>query len=279
MCEPVHDYKTDEEDMTPVNLPRKSDVQRQFEHTMEVHGFVEKSKGTNVPVPDEQKPKLEINWSEVPSDFKWAAINADGRVWIYTDKPEKGLRGFVLFNLRSVALLVETGPYSPNWRDTLTERPEEPTVEQPEQPTAKPHKHAALIAEAVQDMTKQIYLKTPQGWIESQLEYVVDDHAGEEQFSFAPLVKPEVTSPLTDDELDEIWKSRFTLDTARRAIANAAHKAALKEVAAMPSKTTLPERNLIEMYVHNEWPRGTFVDLANAAIAEFQAQLLKQLGE
>ena len=25
----------------------------------------------------------------------------------------------------------------------------------------KPHKHAALIAEAVQDMTKQIYLKTP----------------------------------------------------------------------------------------------------------------------
>ena len=57
MCEPVHDYKTDEEDMTPVNLPHKSDVQRQFEHTMEVHGFVEKSKGTFVPVSDEQNLK------------------------------------------------------------------------------------------------------------------------------------------------------------------------------------------------------------------------------
>ena len=70
----------------------------------------------------------------------------------------------------------------------------------------KPHKHAALIAEAVQDMTKQIYLKTPKGWIESQLEYVVEDHAGEDQFSFAPPVKPQFTPEQLQSVLYTIMK-------------------------------------------------------------------------
>ena len=75
----------------------------------------------------------------------------------------------------------------------------------------KPHKHAALIAEAVQDMTKQIYLKTPKGWIESQLEYVVEDHAGEDQFSFAPPVKPQ----FTPEQLQSVLEA---LETARKCI-------------------------------------------------------------
>ena len=274
MCEPVHDYKTDEEDMTPVNLPRKSDVQRQFEHTMEVHGFVEKSKGTNVPVPDEQKPKLEINWSEVPSDFKWAAMDADGRVWLYKSKPILLSYSFAPANNEVAHIFDEAKSSKYNdWRDSLTQRPEESTVKQPaqakattpatepqndfdinvsgrtvpddesqpEQATATKHPHADFLAEALKDTSRKIEGQhRNDGWDESNLTHVVN--CGESwTFRFADTVKPEVTSPLTDHEIYAVWAKtdRSCHVRSLAPIAIAAKIATLKEVAAMPSVTTL----------------------------------------
>jgi hypothetical protein len=213
MCEPVHDYKTDEEDMTPVNLPRKSDVQRQFEHTMEVHGFVEKSKGTDVPVSDEQKPK----------------------------------------------------------------------VEQPEQATATKHPHADFLAEALKDTTRNLEKKllwdAPRNWVPVNL-YDVMQHDHTWEFRFADTVKPEVTSPLTDTELANLWcLESGSCEVALRNIANAAHKAAIKEVAAMPSETTLPSNRLSTLLHSHMLVSDGLEAVANAVISEFQKRILKQLGE
>ena len=278
MCEPVHDYKTDEEDMTPVNLPRKSDVQRQFEHTMEVHGFVEKSKGTNVPVPDEQKHKLSIDWSQVPSEFKWAAMDANGRVWVFSCKPVKMSDCFDHNPNLGTAQYIGTAPCSDDWRDSLTERPEEPAVKQPAQATANKRPHTIeLSAQEIQSGLDRVK------WAESLIKQLPESHDGRNSWLLnygTKEVKPEVTSPLTDDEIADIYGMPSGTPTRfGRKIAIAAKIATLKEVAAMPSVTSMDSKALgMIVYDYASAPK-CYTAVANAAIAEFQKRLLKQLGE
>ena len=223
--------------------------------------------------------KLTIDWSQVPSEFKWAAMDADGKVWIYTNKPNKEQRRFMPTN-GDVPGLVAPRMYQSNWRDSLTERPtEEPKVEQLEQPSAKPHKHAALIAEWIKDTNRvvEVYEPVHECWEPRSNPVWFPDR----QYRFADTVKPEVTSPLSDDEIYAVWAKtdRSCHVRSLAPIAITAKIATLKEVAAMPSETTLLERDLLDIYMDDELYDGTLVDVANAAIAEFQKSLLKQLGE
>ena len=144
-------------------------------------------------------------------------------------------------------------------------------MEQPEQATAKPHKHAALIAEWIKDTSRvvELYDTALKCWRPRSNPAWVPNC----QYRFADTVKPEVTSPLTDTELANLWcLESGSCGVALRNIANAAHKAALKEVAAMPSKTSLNCSG-------GGFSAARMQEFGDACIAEFQAQLLKQLGE
>ena len=239
--------------------------------------------------------KLTIDWSQVPSEFKWAAMDASGAVWVYTKKPEKMTYGFTPQDKGLAEFLYIA---TSDWHDSLTERPEEPKVKQPEQPTATKHPHADFLAEALKDVLRQIQVKravcTDVDFRDVTLQEAIDYNENF-VFRFADTVKPEVTSPLTDDELCEVWnKSNITAKNVvgylhqLRTIAIAAKIATLKEVAAMPSECCT-DGVIAQMYASvSEQPLrpqdtrivtefARYVWLQSAS--NFQAQLLKQLGE
>jgi hypothetical protein len=222
--------------------------------------------------------KLTIDWSKVPSEFKWAAMDADGGVWAFSCKPVKMSDCFDLSPNLGIAHYVDTAPCSDDWRDLLTERPEEPTVKQPAQSTATKHPHADFIAEALKDVLRQIQVKiaacTDVDFRNVTLQEAIDYNENF-VFRFADTVKPEVTSPLTDDDLVKAGQMTSVglgyIDAMRR-VAIAAKIATLKEVAAMPSETNLDCSG-------GGFSAAMMQEFGNACIAEFQAKLLKQLGE
>jgi hypothetical protein len=237
--------------------------------------------------------KLTIDWSKVSSGFKWAAMDEDGRVWLYTSKPVKETENyrFVPANNEFARMFAKAKSSKNNdWQDTLTERPEEPKVEQPEQPTATKHPHADFLAEALKDtarnLEKKLLWDASGKWIPVNL-YDVMQHDHTWEFRFADTVKPEVTSPLTDAELCDVWnKSNITAKNVvgyqhqLREIAIAAKIATLKEVAAMPSVTTMRDKALLDVIgMSTQISLSRLEAVANAAIAEFQKRILKQLGE
>lgn len=151
--------------------------------------------------------------------------------------------------------------------------------------SANKHPHAELIAEALKDTSRKIEGKyLDNGWAESNLAHAVN--CGESwQFRFADTVKPECISPLTNEELNKIHKGSYSGGEYRRAIANAAHNRAIEDVikliAAMPNVTTLTDAEIGRLVTLAPYEGNVNYSrrVANAAIAEFQLQLLKQLGE
>ena len=149
----------------------------------------------------------------------------------------------------------------------------------------RPHTHAALIAEAIQNIDRCIlgrnlshYTERARTWHAVALDEVVrnEDCEGWE-FCFADTFGPKATSPLSDDEIMSIWgDSNGTAPEFGREIAIAANVATLKEVAAMPNVTTLTNDSIIDLI--NQSPYEGTVNsarrVANAALAEFKNQLL-----
>ena len=150
----------------------------------------------------------------------------------------------------------------------------------------KPHPHAAMITAWVQDTNRKVEYKCGAKWYEfpDSLDDRILRFDKAYDWRFADEVPEPVNigSPLSDEEICDVWnksniiaKNVVGYQHQLREIAIAAKIATLKEVAAMPSKTTLLEKDLLDIYMDDV----TLVDVANATIAEFQAQLLKQLGE
>jgi hypothetical protein len=149
------------------------------------------------------------------------------------------------------------------------------------------HPHAEFIAEALKDMSRKIEVKDWPGsvWSKCELIYALtathETTGAQWKFRFADT-KPECVSPLTEKEFDQIYwdalnqhvreQDKKTIFGYAQAIANAAHRAAIKQVTELPAVTSLSRMQLLREYDSVE-------DRANAAIAEFQQTLLKQLGE
>lgn len=73
------------------------------------------------------KPEeLQIPWDIIKPEYKWAAMNKDGRVWIYTSKPSHP-RTPEAWSLGPGELAVMNHiifpDYTGHWTESLTERP------------------------------------------------------------------------------------------------------------------------------------------------------------
>ena len=235
--------------------------------------------------------KLDIDWAKVESRFKFAAMDPNGKVYVYVHLP---------FLLESI--WYSSGNYKslgchaasvgePNWEETLTERPTEETEMSAQNNT---HLHAAIIADAIKDTSRQIegrYTKHGK-WIEISLDDVVNA-SGAWKFRFADT-EPKVTSPLTDDELRDLWTQPSTATNPAermrdlKRVAIAVKVATIKEVANMPHEYC-PDEGISEMYgtmfgqslrPQDKQPVTEFAQYVwVCAVTRFQAQLLKLIGE
>ena len=148
----------------------------------------------------------------------------------------------------------------------------------------RPHTHAALIAEAIQNIDRCIlgrnlshYTERARTWHAVARDEVVRKEGCEGwEFCFAVTFGPKATSPLSDDEILYILETSGTPAQFGREVAIAANIATLKEVAAMPNVTTLTNDSIIDLI--NQSPYEGSVNsarrVANAALAEFKNQLL-----
>ena len=70
---------------------------------------------------------MKINWDNAPKWAYWAAQDADGEWWWYEGKPYIGEKDELwLYDYApsyDADLMCQTEP-NPNWRDTLTEKPD-----------------------------------------------------------------------------------------------------------------------------------------------------------
>jgi hypothetical protein len=155
------------------------------------------------------------------------------------------------------------------------------------------HPHIGILTEALKDTSRQLECRHPsyQGgdWCYVDIQNAVK-YSPEWEFRFADT-KPECVSPLTQMELIEILSDAFQESgyqssvhqlNAAQIVANAAHRAAIKQVAELPAVTSLGNEELHQVFkLQNiiESTNDRLQRVANAAIAEFQRTLLKQLGE
>lgn len=69
--------------------------------------------------------KPSINWSHIREDFKYLAMDSDGRYHLYTDKPLQGERQWTTNLLCTPAIhFASFVPGTCNWKDSLVKRPE-----------------------------------------------------------------------------------------------------------------------------------------------------------
>jgi len=146
----------------------------------------------------------------------------------------------------------------------------------------KTHPHAAFLAEALNNMDREIEGKhRTDEWEPSNINHVIAC-AESWQFRFKPI-KPAIVSTLTNEELESIWHGLYMDNTERRrAIANAASAAERKRIAELPAVTSLDKDELSLAY----YPPHTGMamsdmnrqySLAIAAIAQFQRDLMEGL--
>jgi len=147
----------------------------------------------------------------------------------------------------------------------------------------KLHPHANLIAEAILNTDRGISKVRPSGAFETVcLTHVVDDLLGKETFFFddtPPTIQQECVSPLTDEELQDAVDGYSSSTGIRRAIANAAHREALRWVARLPAVTSLGHDELSRLWLLGDNAEDGNVAIANAAIADFQSSLKTMLGQ
>ena len=236
--------------------------------------------------------KLNIDWAKVESCFKYAAMDADGDVFLYEDCPLPSLRTeWACSGGGGCDAYLGEVLSTPNWKETLTERPQK---EIEVSKSNKVHPHAAIIADAIKDTSRQIegrYTKHGK-WIEISLDDVVNA-SGAWKFRFADT-EPKVTSPLTDDELRDLWTQPSTATNPAermrdlKRVAIAVKVATIKEVANMPHEYC-PDEGISEMYgtmfgqslrPQDKQPVTEFAQYVwVCAVTRFQAQLLKLIGE
>lgn len=66
--------------------------------------------------------QLVIPWEHIKPEYKWAAMDGDGCVFFYQDKPEIGAVGFGSADYAfASALNIDTAGI--DWRESLTQRP------------------------------------------------------------------------------------------------------------------------------------------------------------
>jgi hypothetical protein len=63
-----------------------------------------------------------IDWTAAPDWAQWAAIDGDGDVWCYEDKPKLGRGEWYLLGDWRIGFICFT-PNSANWRESLRQRP------------------------------------------------------------------------------------------------------------------------------------------------------------
>ena len=153
--------------------------------------------------------------------------------------------------------------------------------------STKKHPHADFLAEALKDTSRKIegkYLEHGD-WEGCSLTYVIAA-VNAWQFRFADTVKTARVSPLTDEELNKIHKGSYSGGEYRRAIANASNKRAIEDVIKMVKNARmLTDAEIMKVYSNSGRSTMSTSDFCLAyairdkAIADFQAQLLKQLGE
>ena len=76
-------------------------------------------------VQDESAAKPSIDWSHVNENFKWLAMDADGKFHIYTDKPLQGEREWTT-NLSCTPAIhfASFVPGTCDWKESLVKRPD-----------------------------------------------------------------------------------------------------------------------------------------------------------
>ena len=225
---------------------------------------------------------LDIDWTKVESSFKYAAMDSDGRVFLYGEVP--CLRHSVWAPCTGCAFVeYPVGNLSASWgaldwKETLTERP----TEKIEMNNTKAHPHADIITEAMKDTSRKIEGRHTEqgGWIELGLNAVVGSSRAWE-FRFADTVKPTVivTSPLTQRELQAVWEengipmSNGAVWDKLEQVGIAVKVATIKEVADISFNMPLPERN------DGRFDPEHMIRFAAATVAEFRVQMLKLIGE
>ena len=69
--------------------------------------------------------KLSIDWNHVNENFRYLAMDADGRYHLYTDKPLQGDRQWVTNPPCTPAIHFASFTFGTcNWKDSLVERPD-----------------------------------------------------------------------------------------------------------------------------------------------------------
>ena len=124
--------------------------------------------------------------------------------------------------------------------------------------TAKQHPHAAFIAEAILDISREIYMEDKEfGWGHGTLQDAVEDSGGNLQFRFADTAEQnhKIVSSLTDDELERLYNRESSFEKSLRGIANAAVQRAIEELKDPP----------LEWW--SDW--GDTVHIAQVAIQEY----------
>ncbi|MCE5387955.1 MAG: hypothetical protein K0041_05170 [Acidithiobacillus sp.] len=68
---------------------------------------------------------LDIDWSKVHEKYKWAAQDEDGKTFVFESKPFlfEGELG-VWDSFGYMVLIENNGEPNPDWKNTLTKRPE-----------------------------------------------------------------------------------------------------------------------------------------------------------
>jgi len=266
--------------------------------------------------------KLPIDWSKIPSEFNYAAMDADGRIYAYNSLP---LSSWDSWDNGEDGELIS---YAENWRDSLTERPtddwipwnggncpvdgykiievefrsgekverlakdvswgninsfrlgdiiayrvKEINVEQAKQePANKPHPQSELMKQWLENPERKLQWKGTNEWITVDAGALIKLPNGE--FRFADEAKQECVSPLTNEEMRSIlgWTAGYDITKDIRRLGDECHRAALKWVSELPAVTSLSDDQLRHLNM-------THIGTANAAIAEFQAQLKRMAGE
>ena len=73
----------------------------------------------------EEIPALDIDWSQVPEGYDWAAQDQCGLVWAYEVEPTRGANQWIIKSPYRLTSFQHHIPIHPNsaWYNTLTKRP------------------------------------------------------------------------------------------------------------------------------------------------------------
>lgn len=131
------------------------------------------------------------------------------------------------------------------------------------------HPHVAFIAEALQDLSREIECRKigTQFWAYASICNVVKA-APDYEFRFKDTVKPKIVSTLKGSEIHNIWQHSVSPDVAEKltAIANAACAAERERICALPAVTSLTYNECCNTY-HKEGLG--YKDIADLAIQRF----------